>query len=419
MVEVWLPFGETEVCARIPTRNFLGVIQPKERNGTLSSLEEIKRAMKEPIGTEELSEMVKPGDTVAIVVDDVTRATPSHLIVPPILNNLNSAGVNDKDVTILFACGMHRAVQATEIEKLVGEVAYQRVKVLNHDCTAKDQVYLGTTSFGTEVYVNKVFAEADVRILTGDVDLHYYAGYGGGRKSVLPGISSSQTIQKNHAMLLHPKAETGVLQGNPVHEDMVEAAKLANVNFILNIVTNSKKEVVKAFAGDVNHAFYEGVKLVDEMYKVPIKRKAEVLIVSPGGYPFDINLYQAHKCLENVLNVVKKEGVIILVAECPEGHGHEVFFEWMTKFNNLTEMEKELRTRFILGGHKAYYLKRALQKVDIILVSIMPDYYVVDIFDLKTARTINDAVRDAFDMTGRNAKVWAVPHGNITLPIVS
>jgi len=418
MVEVWLPYGKTEVCARIPTRNFLGTIEPKETPGSADPKAEIERALNEPIGTRRLSEIAKSGDKVAIVVDDATRATPSYLMLPPILSELNSAGVKDADVTVIFGRGTHRAVEQTEMKALVGEEAFKRVKAMNHDPESEDQVYLGTTSFGTKVYVNKIFAEANVKILTGDIDLHYYAGYGGGRKSVLPGVSSVRTIQKNHAMLLHPKARTGVLEGNPVHEDMVEAAKLAKVDFILNVVTNVKREVVKAFAGDLEQAFYEGVKLIDEMYKVPVERRAEILVASSGGYPSDIDFYHAYMAIDSGLNVVKKGGVIVLVAECPEGHGHEVFHDWMTKFKELKDMEKELKKRFILGGHKAYYLKRALQRVSIILISVMPDYYAVNILNLRTARAVNDALRDAFDIAGKNAKVWVMPHGNATLPVV-
>ncbi|MCK4952740.1 nickel-dependent lactate racemase, partial [Candidatus Bathyarchaeota archaeon] len=211
MVEVWLPYGRTEVCARIPTRNFLGLIEPREKPGVPNPHSEIERAMNEPIGAKRLSEIVKPGDKVAIVVDDAARPTASYLTVPSILNELNSAGVTDEYVTVIFACGTHREVEAMEMKRLVGDEVLNRVKIINHDCKSTDQVYIGTTSFGTKVCVNKVFAEADVRVLTGDVGLHYYAGYGGGRKSVLPGVSNAQSIQQNHAMLLHPKAEMGVL----------------------------------------------------------------------------------------------------------------------------------------------------------------------------------------------------------------
>ncbi len=418
MVDVWLPYGKTEVCARIPTRNYLGAIEPKEKPGVADARAEVESALREPIGTRKLSEIAKPGNTVAIVVDDATRATPSYLMVPPLLDELAKAGVSEEDMTIIFACGSHRAVRSDEMEKLVGEEALERVEAVSHDCMSEDNVYLGKTSFGTNVYVNKVFAEADVKILTGDVGLHYYAGYGGGRKSVLPGVSGAETVQHNHAMLLDTKARTGILEGNPVHEDMVEGAKLAKVDFILNIAVSSKQELVRAFAGDLEQAFYQGVKLVDEMYKVSIERRADIVVVSPGGYPFDIDLYQAYKAVDGALEAVKRGGVIVLVAECSEGHGDEVFYEWMTKFKSLKKMEKEIRRRFRLGGHKAYYLMKALKKAEIFLVSVMPDYYAVNVFGLKTAKAVNDAMRGAFDIAGKKAKVWAVPYGNLTLPII-
>ncbi|MBS7621748.1 DUF2088 domain-containing protein, partial [Candidatus Bathyarchaeota archaeon] len=160
---------------------------------------------------------------------------------------LKSAGVRDENVTVIFGCGAHRAVTSEEAVRLLGEGVLKRVKAVSHNCKAPDLVYVGTTpKYGTKVYLNRVFAEADLKILTGDVCFHYYAGYGGGRKSVLPGVAGEETIKANHAMLLHPNAKTGVLDGNPVHEDMVEAARMAKVDFILNVVVNSKGEIVRA-----------------------------------------------------------------------------------------------------------------------------------------------------------------------------
>jgi len=417
MVDVWLPYGKTEVCARVPTRNFLGSIEPKEKAGVSDDVKEIKRALNEPIGSKRLNEIVKPGNKVAIVVDDATRSAPSYLMVPPLLEELNDAGVEDESITIIFACGTHRAVTREEAVKLLGEEVLNRVKAVSHNFRDSNLVYVGKTKkYGTHVYLNRAFAEADVKILTGDVGFHYYAGYGGGRKSVLPGVSGNETIKQNHAMLLHPNAKTGVLDGNPVHEDMVEAARLAKVDFILNVVTNSKKEIVKAFAGDVEQAFYEGVKVVDEMYRIPVDRKADIVVVSPGGHPADLNLFQAYKGVDNALGIVKRGGIIILVAECPEGHGNQVFYDWMVKFKDLKAVQREIKRNFILGGHKAYYLMKALQKVQIFLVSAMPDYYATNIFKLKTARAVNDALNEAFNIAGKNAKVWVMPCGNYTLP---
>ena len=419
MVDVWLPYGKTEICARVPTRNYLGNVEPKEKEGVKDPRAEIERALNEPIGTQRLSELAKPDQKVAIVVNDQTRSTPSHLIVPPVLDELNKAGVKDSDITIIIGCGSHRPATIEEMKTLLGEKTVQRVKITSHDYRAKDLVYLGRTKTHlTKVYVNKVFDEANLRILTGDIGLHYYAGYTGGRKSVLPAVSGEESIQHNHSMIMHPKARTGVLEGNPIHEDMVEAARLAKADFIVNIVTNSRRELVKAYAGDLEQAFYEGAKLVDEMYKVPIERRADIVIVSPGGHPHDIDLYQAYKGLDNALEAVKRGGVIIWAAECPEGHGNEVFYEWMTKYKELKEMETEIKRHFRLGGHKAYYLLKALQRVRVILVSLMPDYYAASVFQLRTARAMNDALRDAFDITGKDGKVWAMPYGNITLPVM-
>lgn len=419
MVDVWLPFGKTEVCLTIPTRNFLGLIEPKEKAGAQDPIIEVKRALNEPIGANKIHEIADPGSKVAIVVDDATRPTPSHLMVPPIIEELELAGVRDEDITIIFGCGTHRPVTEEEALKILGENVVKRFKVISHNCKAQDLVYLGATPrYGTKVYINKVFADADVKILTGDICLHYYAGYGGGRKSVLPGISGEETIRANHAMLLHPNARTGVLEGNPVHEDMMGAAKIAGVDFILNVVTNSKGEIVKAFAGDLEKAFYEGVKLVDEMYKVPVDQRADIVVVSSGGHPSDLDLFQAYKAVDSALNVVKRGGVIVLIAECSEGYGNQVFYEWMVKFKDLKTIEKQIKQNFVLGGHKAYYLLKALQRAQIILVSVMPDYYAVNVFKLKTARTANEALNQALTVTGEKAKVWAIPYGNYTLPEV-
>jgi lactate racemase len=418
MVDVWLPYGRTDVCVRIPARNLLGTIEPKEREGAVDQKAEVERALKEPIGSKRLSEIAKPESKVAIVVDDATRKAPSERMLLPVLAELNSVGVKDENVTVIFGCGTHRAVKPQEAEELLGQEALRRVKTISHCCTDKDAVFVGNTkSHGTKVYVNRMFFEADVKILLGDVNYHYYAGFGGGRKSILPAVCSGETIQQNHALLLSASARTGNLEGNPVHIDMTEAAKLAKVSFIVNVVENKKGEIVKAFAGDLEAAFLEATKLVDELYKVTVDRRAEIVVVSAGGHPADIDLFQAYKGLDNALDVVKRGGVIILVAECQEGHGNQVFYDWMARLGDIKNVEREVKRNFIMGGHKAYYLLKALQNHQIILVSSMPDFYANSIFKLKTARAVNDAINEAFKISGSASRVWAIPHGSHTLPI--
>jgi nickel-dependent lactate racemase len=419
MVDVWLPYGKTDVCIRIPARNFLGSIMPKDLAGAQDARVEVERALNAPTGSKRLSEIAKPEDKVAIVVDDASRHAPTEVMLLPVLAELNAAGVKDEDVTVIFGCGTHRAVTDEEAKKLIGEEACKRVKTISHDFRAQDLVHVGNTkTHGNKVYLNRVFAEANVKILLGDVGFHYYAGYGGGRKSVLPAVAGEETIKHNHAMLLNPNARTGILAGNPVHEDMTEAARLAKVNFIVNTISNARGEVIKAFAGDMEQAFEEAVKAVDEMYRVTVDRRADIVVTSPGGYPPDMNLFQAYKALDNALAVVKRGGVVILVAECAEGHGNQVFYDWMSRLGDLKSVEREIKRNFALGGHKAYYLLKAQQNHHIILVSSLPDYYAANIFKLKTARAVNDALMEAFKLVGTSARVWAIPYGNYMLPEV-
>ena len=417
MVDVWLPYGKTDVCVRVPARNLIGSIEPVDRPIEPDPKVEIERALSEPIGSKRLREIAGEGKKVAIVVDDATRKAPTKAMLLPLLDELGVAGVKDEDITVIFGCGTHRAVTAEESKRLLGEEVLKRVKTVSHDCTSEDLVELGTTkTHGTKVLLNRIFVEADIKILLGDVGFHYYAGYGGGRKSVLPAISCKEAIKHNHAMLLHSNARTGVLDENPVHVDMTESARLAGVDFILNVVTNAKNEIVKAFAGDLELAFNEAVKLVDEMYRITVDRRADIVVVSPGGHPADINLFQSYKGLDNALKVVKRGGVIILVAECPEGHGNQVFYDWMKKFSELKAVEREIKRNFALGGHKAYYLLKAMQNHTIILVSSLPDYYASETFKLKTARAVNDGLSEALRISGSQAKVWVMPKGNSTLP---
>jgi lactate racemase len=418
MVDVWLPYGKTDVCVRIPARNLLGTVEPKEMPAAADAKAEVERALKEPLGSKRLSETVKAEDKVAIVVDDVTRKTPSEVMLLPVLAELNAAGAKDENVTVIFGCGTHRVVKPQEAEALIGAEALKRVKAISHDFRAQDLVDVGTTkTHGNKIMVNRIFAEADVKVLLGDVNFHYYAGYGGGRKSVLPAGCGEETIRQNHALLVHSGARAGNLEDNPVHVDMTEAARLAKVDFIVNVVANRKGEVVKAFAGDLEVAFLEAVKLVDEIFRVTVDRRSDIIVVSAGGYPADISLYQALKGLDNSLDAVKRGGVIILVAECPEGHGNQVFYDWMTKLTDLKNVEREVKRNFVLGGHKAYYLLKALQNHQIILVSSLPDYYATSIFKLKTARAINDALTEALKIAGSASRVWAMPYGNYTLPV--
>ncbi len=412
MVDIWLPYGKTEVCVRVQAKNLLGSIEPACKPGAPDVKVEIERSLMEPIGSRRLMEIVKSGDKVAITVDNRVSMY-NHILISSILKELSETGIKNENITVIMAGNTDDWRDSTSS---LGDIA-GHVKVVSHNIGAHNLVYLGNTSkHGTKVYVNRLFAEADIKILVGDISLHSFAGYRGGRYAVLPGIAGEETIKNNHAMLIHPNARIGMLGGNPVHEDMTEAARLAKVDFILNIVTDVRGNIVKSFSGDLEKAFYNGVKLMDEMCRVPVDRKADIVVVSPGGYPYDLNLYWALDCLENIIEIVKRGGVVVLVAECMEGYGNQIFYEWMIRFKDLKAVEGAIKRGFVLGGHKAFHLLRALQKVQIILVSAIPDYYAVNVFKLKTARTVNGALNEALKIAGENAKVWVVPYGSFIMP---
>jgi nickel-dependent lactate racemase len=414
MVDVWLPYGKTDVCIRVPARNLLGSINPIQKSGVPDIKAEIIRALNETIEHRRLSSIVKQESKVAIVIDDDVCKN-FDFVMLSVLSELNAAGVKDENITIIF--GFNSPEIKSGVCALLGEEVVKRVKVIYHDVKAKDLVYVGTTkSHGNKVFLNHVFVEADVKILLGVVNVHYYAGYSGGRKTVLSGVCGVETIRHNSVMMLSSNAKAGVLKGNPVHEDMTEVARLAKIDFTVNLVENSKGEIVKAFAGDLEAAFLEAVKLVDELYKVKVDRRADIVVVSTGGNFADVTLYQAYKAIDNALDVVKRGGVIVLVAECSKGHGNQVFYDWMTRLTDLKSTEKELKRSFALGGHKAYYLLKVLQNHPVILVSSLPDYYASNVFKLKTARAVNDALTEAFKLAGSASRVWTIPAGSYTLP---
>jgi len=413
LVEVWLPYGKTEVCVRIPTGNLVAVIEPREKEGALNPQAEIENALMNPIGTRRLADAAKPGDKVTVVLRDSGTST-NQIIVSAILKELAAASVKEEDITIIAAYDPLRTSPLPSEEPFLSEDLSSRVTVLRHDCGTSECVGVGRTSRGTHLYLSKKFQEADLKVLAGVVEPQPCAGYSGGREGVLPGVSSTETIQQSFSLSLNPKAERGSFEGNPVHEDMVEAARLAEVDFTLNIVRNHRLEVAKAFAGDLDEAFYESVKLAEDVYKVPVEGRADAVFISPGGYPFDIDLFEASKGIDGGIAAAKKGKVIVLVAECMNGCGNREFREALSRFRDPGVLERSLKKRFSMGGFMAYRLLTAIQRTKMVLVSVMPEYHVPEALEVKLARTANEAVDYAFDMVGKNGRVLAIPYGNLT-----
>ncbi len=415
MADVKFPYGSEQLNLKIPDRNFLGLLDAKPVEGVADPMNTVLEAIRNPIGSTQLSEIAQPGQTAAIVIDDHTRGLPCHLMINPLMDQLRSAGVREQDVTIIFGTGTHRATTPEEQQSLLCDVACQDHKLAVHSCDETDLVSVGTTSYGTEVEINRVFHEADLHLLTGDIGYHYYAGFGGGRKSVLPAVSGRATINKNHGMLTHPKAATGNLEGNPIHLDMTEAARLARTDFIVNFVRNTQKEIVTAYAGDLEQAFLEGTRFADSMGRVKIDEKADIVITS-SGYPKDINLYQGTKAMVHALGAVRDGGVLIALLECREGIGNQVFEEWAHQYPSYDELSHQIQTNFIMGGHKIFYMAQGAKRVHQYLISNLDSQELKKHYYVTPFKSIEKALDAALDQVGRDSTVWAMSHGTDVLP---
>jgi len=418
-MKVRFPYGEKFLEANIPDENLIQVVYPHEIEPEKSADEYIKEALSKPMGALPLQKQAKKGMKVTIVVDDNTRPCPTWEMLPHVIKELNDSGINNDDITILFATGTHREVRHEEAKRLLGEKYAEEINYMSNNCKGNDFTYVGTTSRNTDVKVKNAFVEADMRILLGDVEIHYFAGYGGGRKSILPGISHYSTIQHNYTTnFFHPMAKPGVLDGNPMYENMTEAARLASPHFCLNVVQNASHKIVGAFSGDFDLVLRKGASLVDKMYKVKVKEKADIVVTAADGSPHDVNLYQAYKAIHLGLNVVKENGIIILIAECPDGHGSQPYYEWMKKYKTREEMEKELSKEFVPGGHKAFYHVKALEKAKFFIVSGMDRKMLENVFRMRVFDTVDEAINEAIKDKGENAKIIAIPRGTTTLPIL-
>ena len=296
---------------------------------------------------------------------------------------------------------------------LVGRECYETVCCVDSD--AADCIHLGDTAHGTPVDITRAVAEADFRICLGNIEFHYFAGYSGGAKAIMPGVSTPLAIQANHRLMVSPLACAGRLDGNPVREDLEEAAAICGVDFIVNVVLDEHKQIVYAMAGDVTLAHRAGCAYLDRMYRCPIPEKADIVLVSQGGAPKDANLYQTQKALDNAKHAVKDGGTIILIGACPEGLGSKTFSDWLLAAPTAHSMVERISHDFQLGGHKAAAIAMVLERASIDLVSEMDDDFVRRIF-LEPKPSAQAALDAAFRKYGPAATVLAMPHGGSTLP---
>lgn len=408
-------YGHGVQSAEIPEKNILKILTPGEQRVQLTGADSVRNALANPIGSLPLTQIVHPGEKIAIITSDITRPMPTYKVLPVLLEELFAAGISAEDITLVFALGSHRPHTPEEQRALAGDFAYETIRCIDSD--PDDCIHFGYTKHGTPIDITRAVAEADRRICLGNIEYHYFAGFSGGIKALFPGCSTPAAIQANHSMMIEQGAFAGNLDGNPLRDDLEEAAALCPVDFILNVVLNEKKEIVYSVAGDIKKAHREGCVFLDNMYSVPIPEKSDIVIVSQAGAPKDLNLYQTQKALDNSKHAVKKGGTIILVGSCREGFGNKTFEEWITQAKEPADLIARIRERFQLGGHKAAAIAMVLKNANIKLVSEMDPEIVRSIF-MEPYDDLQTAVDDAFARHGKDASVIVMPYGGSTLPFL-
>lgn len=412
-MELSFKIGKQVQSVQVDDARVLDILTPNEVEVSLTGEAAVKDALEHPIGMLRLREIVRPGETVAIVTSDITRPMPTWVVMPALLDELYAAGIRPEDITLVFALGSHRKHTDAEKEHLAGARAWQEIRCVDLDVEAC--IHMGVTSRGTPVDIDRRVVEADRRICLGNIEYHYFAGYSGGAKAIMPGVSTRDAIQSNHSRMVETAACAGKLEGNPVREDIEEAAAMVGVDFILNVVLDAKKEIIYAVAGEVTKAHRDGCAFLDTLYRKEIADRADIVMVSQGGAPKDLNLYQTQKALDNAKHAVKPGGVIVLIGSCKEGLGEKTFEEWMTSAPDAQSLIDRIQREFRLGGHKAAAIAMVLQDAEIYLVSEMEDELVRSLF-MTPYHSVQEAYEAALRKCGQKATVLAMPYGGSTLP---
>ncbi|MBI4320559.1 MAG: nickel-dependent lactate racemase [Chloroflexi bacterium] len=422
-----LKYGMERVPLEIPRANLYGVIQSDKFPVPGDPLEMLGRALTEPIGCPALPALVGAGKKVTIVTGDITRlAMRNDLVVPFLISHLNESGIRDEDITILVGTGNHRQNTLEEHQRLYGGDIIGRIKVENHDCMDDSRhEWLGTTSRGTKVHVNRRVLDADCVILVGGITHHLLAGFSGGRKAICPGACHLQTIQQNHSYALgtrpgeylNPEVQPGRLKGNPVAEDLDEVVAMVEPDFIVNTIVDGDNRIVDVVAGHWRDAFIEGCRRATQFYTVSVDDPFDVAFVSCGGYPKDVNMVQTARVLSLIAPVVKDGGMLVVVSEARDGMGSKEMEEWFAT-PDVDEMSARLRQSFSLAGHLALDVVLKVKRTPTFLLS-RSSVNQCRLMGVTKIDSLSQALKEATRRFGPEARMCVVPAGKAVFPLIS
>lgn len=412
-----IPYYKKHLDVEIEDSLVNGVLTSHAESYKTSKTEEelVREAINNPINSPKLEDLVKGKNKIVIISSDHTRPVPSHITMPIYLETIRK-GNPSADITILIATGMHRPTTKEELINKYGEKIVREEKIVVHNAyNDEDMAFKGILPSGGELWINKIACEADLLVSEGFIEPHFFAGFSGGRKSVLPGIASKKTVLWNHnaKFIASPYSRSGSLKDNPIHKDMVYAAKAANLKYILNVVINSEKKIIYAVSGDLEEAHKVGCDFVLSLAKVD-SVKSDIVITSNGGYPLDQNMYQTVKGLSSGEACVNDGGVIIIASSCVDGHGGEFFYHLLADYENVEEAYKNIcdvdpsKTEF--DQWEAQVLLRILVKAKVIVVSENCEPKLFTDMHMMHANTLSEALDMARSIVG-NKKITIIPDG--------
>ena len=420
-----LKYGKTSVSFSLKNERY-EILQPSKIEPLSNPEQYLAEVIDNSSGSPPLDQIFLPDDRILIIVSDITRYTGAEIFLPTLLQRLNKVGIVDDRISILFALGIHRGLTDGERKAIAGEEVTRRVKVFDHNSDERDHMeYIGETHRGTPLLINKHVLKSDGLILTGSISFHYLAGFSGGGKGLLPGVSARESCMAFHKLILNsegygtrPKTFGGCLENNPMQEDILNAVDKLSPDFLINTVTDLSGKIIYAVAGTLREAHKKGCNFFMEHYGVHIRDKADLVIVSCGGYPKDINFIQAHKSIEHAFHAVREGGVLIVLAECADGFGNATFLDWF-QYTNRESFLQNLHSKFEINGQTAFSTFMKTRAVKIILVSSLKDENVA-----KTSIIPAADIEQALEMSkkflsGENTvTVFIIPEGASILPVL-
>ncbi|MCD6420031.1 MAG: nickel-dependent lactate racemase [Synergistetes bacterium] len=429
MKEYQLPIGDKSITFKYESKDIIDILQSKPFPEVENEEDIVKKALEKPTDSAPLKSIVRPKDKVCILFSDMTRLwVRHHIFMPFILEELKAAGVKDENMCAICGNGDHRDNTEEEFKLLLGEKPYSFLKgrIYNHHARSEEEnVHLGETTFGTPVEINRHILEADKVILTGGIVHHFLDGFGGGKKAIMPGVSSRKSIMKNHSLALHPipgkgldpNVGAGIMRGNRLSEDSVEVASFINPAFLVNSVVTTSHKIAYIAAGNYITAHEKGAEFCNEHYSVKIDTLADLTIISCGGYPADINFYQTYKTLYNAERATKPGGVIILLTESREGIGNDDFYSMFKNYPNNAEREKALRENYTIGGHMAFHDALMAEKFHIYVMSDLPDNQIREA-GMIPIKSIEEGISYAQEIVGKHPSTYIIPYGHEVFPIL-